>query len=173
MSYTVGVFAEQDIVGTQDVIELWNRETALDPVEAERRLGEVLLVATDRDGALAGVSTTYLKHNEQLQAELWHFRVFVAGAHRQSGLAIELASTARDHLCARYASGAEPRGIGILFEVESQILKHYFPQGVWPRTQFVFIGENARGDHVRVFYFPGAPAPEPGGGAPVASQGST
>jgi hypothetical protein len=173
LSYSVHVFAEQDTVGPQDVIELWNREAALDPVEAECRLSEVLLIATEDDGSLAGVSTTYLKYNEQLQAELWHFRVFVAGAHRQSGLAIELARTARDHLCGRYTSGAEPRGIGILFEVESQILKHYIPQAVWPHTQFVFIGENARGDHVRVFYFPGALAPEPGGAPPLAAQGST
>ena len=163
MSYRVDVFAEQDAVGSPDVIELWTREGALDPAEAERRVGEVLVVATDQNRALVGVCTTYLKHHDQLRAELWHTRVFVAAADRQSGLAIELAHTARDHLCQRYASGADGRGIGILFEVESEILKRFIPQAVWPRTQFVFIGENARGDHVRVFYFPGALAPEPDG----------
>jgi hypothetical protein len=57
------------------------------------------------------------------------------------------------------------RGIGIVFEVESEPLKRLFPQAVWPRTQFVFIGETANGSHVRVCYFPGALAPEPDHGS--------
>jgi hypothetical protein len=28
-------------------------------------------------------------------------------------------------------------------------------------TDFLFIGENSRGDHVRVHYFPGVAAPDP------------
>ncbi len=165
MTYSVELFAEQAAAGPEDVIDLWSREGALDPAEAERRVSEVLVVAIDRERGLAGVSTTYLKWHEQLRAELWHTRVFVAAAHRQSGVAIELALAARDHLTHRYTSGEDRRGIGILFEVESEILKRFIPQAVWPHTKFVFIGENARGDHVRVFYFPGALAPEPDGAA--------
>jgi hypothetical protein len=163
VSYSVDLFAEQDTVGPDDVIDLWIREGAVDPAEAKRRVSEVLVVARSPDGAPVGISTTFLSRSEQLRAELWHTRVFVAAAHRESGLAIELARAARDHLCARYASGSDRRGIGVLFEVESEILKRFIPQAVWPHTQFVFIGENARGDHIRVFYFPGALAPEPGG----------
>jgi hypothetical protein len=161
VSYSVDLFAEQAAVGPEEVIAFWNREAALDPAEAQRRVSEVLVVATDREGNLVGVSTSYLKRQEQLRAELWHTRVFVGAAHREAGIAIELALTARDHLVERHASGEETRGIGIVFEVESEILKRSTPQAVWPHTKFVFIGENARGDHVRVFYFPGALAPEP------------
>ena len=169
--YRVDVFAEQTRVSAQDVIALWTAEEALDQAEAERRVGEILVIATDPDGRPVGISTSYLRRHPQLRAELWHTRVFVAAAHRQSGLAIELARTARDHLCARFAGG-DRRGIGVLFEVESEILKRFIPQAVWPHTKFVFIGENARGDHVRVFYFPGAPAPEPDGSLPAVDQGS-
>jgi hypothetical protein len=169
VSYSIDLFAEQDTVGPDDVIDLWIREGAVDPTEARRRVSEVLVVARAPDGAPVGISTTFLSRSEQLRAELWHTRVFVAAAHRESGLAIELARTARDHLCERYASGSDRRGIGVLFEVESEILKRFIPQAVWPHTQFVFIGENARGDHVRVFYFPGALAPEPDG---TTAQGS-
>lgn len=168
MSYRIELFAEQDTVGPQDVIELWTSESALAPAEAERRVSELLVVAIDPNHRPAGVSTTYLDFSEQLRADLWHTRVFVATAHRQSGLAIELARRARDHLVERFATGADQRGIGVLFEVESEILKRFIPQAVWPHTQFVFIGENARGDHLRVYYFPGALAPGPGG----APQGS-
>jgi len=157
--YRVEPFAEQTRVGGQDVTDLWAREGVLGPEEAKRRLAEVLLVATDPQDQLAGVSTAYLQRNEQLRAELWYARVFVAAAHRRSGLAIAIAHAARDHLVERYRSGTDRRGIGILFEVESEILKRFLPQAVWPRTQFAFIGENARGSHVRVYYFPGALAP--------------
>ena len=171
--YRVELFAEQNRVDKADVIKLWIRDAALDPNEAERRAAEILAVATDGQGDLAAVSTTYLQHNDQLRCELWHTRVFVAAAHRQSGLAIELAHTARDHLTERFVSGADRRSIGVLFEIESPILKRFFPDAIWARTRFVFIGENARGDHVRVFYFPGALAPEPDGGPPPAGWGRT
>lgn len=164
--YRVEVFAGQDAVSGRDVIELWTREGVLAPAEAERRVSEVLVVASDLDGHPVGVSTTYLKHNDQLRAELWHTRVFVAGAHRRAHLAVELARTARDHLCQRFSAGEDTRGIGVLFEVESEVLKRFIPQAIWPQTKFVFIGENARGDHVRVFYFPGVLAPEPEGELP-------
>jgi hypothetical protein len=170
--YRVDVFAEQNAVTAQDVIELWLAEGVLDQAEAGRRADEILVVASDRDGRPVGVSTTFLARHHQLRAELWHTRVFVAAAHRQSRLAVELARTARDHLCERSASGHDSRGIGVLFEVESEILKRFIPQAIWPRTQFVFIGENPRGDHIRVFYFPGALAPEPDGSPPSVGQGS-
>jgi hypothetical protein len=157
--YGVEPFSEQDRISGQDILELWAREGVLGTEESARRLTEVLLVATDAQHRLAGVSTTYLQRNEQLRAELWYARVFVATEHRRSGLAIALAHAARDYLVERYATGTDRRGIGILFEVESEILKRFLPQAVWPRTQFAFIGETARGSHVRVYYFPEALAP--------------
>jgi hypothetical protein len=123
---------------------------------------EILLVASDRAGRPVGVSTTVVRRIDQLRADLWYTRVFVGAAHRRSHLALGLALAARDRLARRYASGEDRRAIGIVFEVESEILKRFFPQAIWPRTQFGFIGETPTGSHVRVFYFPGAPAPEPG-----------
>jgi hypothetical protein len=150
-----------DHVSSADVIDLWLREGALPAAEAERRVAEVLFVATDAAHRPLGVSTAYLRRNEQLRAELWHMRVFVASAHRRSGLAIELAAASRDMLVERFASGTDQRGLGVLFEVENEMLKRSFPQAVWPRLQFAFVGETASGRHVRVHYFPGAHAPDP------------
>ena len=159
--YRIDVFDRQDRVDARDVIDLWLREGALPPAEAERRVAEVLLVATDRQWRPVAVSTTYLRGSDQLHAELWHMRVFVAAAHRRSGLALELALAGRDTLAERFASGTERRGIGVIFEVENELLKRFFPQAIWPRTGFVFIGETPNRSHVRVYYFPGALAPEP------------
>jgi hypothetical protein len=160
--YRIQPFAEQDTVSAADVVGLWRREAGLSAAEAERRVAELLLVATDRQGRLAGVCTTYLRHNEQLRSEMWYFRAFVAAAARHSNIAVGLVLRGRDHLVRRFVGGEDRRAIGIIFEVENEGLKSYFSQAVWLPSDFTFIGENARGDHVRVHYFPGALAPEPG-----------
>jgi hypothetical protein len=160
--YSIEPFAEQELVSGEDMAAFWTQEGALALPEAQRRVAEILLVASDRAGRPVGVCTTVPRRIDQLRAELWYTRVFVGAAHRQSHLAVGLALGARDRLAGRFASGEDRRAIGIVFEVESEILKHFLPQAIWPRTDFAFIGETSAGSHVRVFYFPGAPAPEPG-----------
>ena len=131
------------------------REGILGEEEARRRADEILLVCTDRDGAVIGVATHYLRRNEQLRLDLWYIRAFVAAAHRRSTAATALAVGARDHLAAAYANG-DTRAPGILFEVENPALKQVFHAPIWNEVEVIFIGENARGDHVRVYYFSGA-----------------
>ena len=46
-----------------------------------------------------------------------------------------------------------------IYEVENEGLKRHFDDALSLPTDFTFIGENQRGDHVRVHYFPGALAP--------------
>jgi hypothetical protein len=162
--YQVQAFAEQTAVSAEDVVELWTREGVLRPERAVQRTDEILLIASDSAGDPVGVCTTYLAPHDQLRTELWHTRLFVAAAHRQSHLAVALALIARDTLAQRFVEG-DRRGIGIIFNVESELLKRPLPQADWPRTRFVFIGQNEHGDHVRVFYFPGALAPEPAQGS--------
>lgn len=159
--YHLQLFAEQRQISSQDIIDFWTSEGVVPPEEAQRRVAEILVVATDEEDRPVGISTTYIQRNEQLRAELWYTRVFVGAAHRRSGLAIAIACAARDHLVERYRTGADRRGIGIMFVVESEILKRFHPRAMWRRTQFTFIGEDARGSHIRVHYFPGALAPEP------------
>lgn len=159
--YRIEPFAEQASVTADDVVDLWTREHVLDPEEAERRVAEIVVVATDAQDRLVGVCTVYLQANDQLRSELWYTRGFVAAAHRKSGLGMALGAAVRDHLVERYRSGADRRGIGILWVVENEVLKRVFPQAIWPRMQFAFIGEDEAGSHVRVHYFPGALAPGP------------
>lgn len=168
LPFTVSLFAEQDTVGREDVIELWLSEGVLPRVEAERRVDELLLVATDEAGRPVGVSTTYLQDCPQLRARMWYYRVFVAAAYRHSDVAIVLALMGRDHHSRRFYTGEDRRALGLIFEVENEGLKRVFPEAEWFPTDFTFIGENERGDHVRVHYFPGALAPEP----PTDAQGS-
>jgi hypothetical protein len=118
-------------------------------------------VASDAQGSLAGVATAYLARNEQLGADMWHLRAMVARAHRRSNIAVSLAVSGRERLVERFVSEEEPRGLGVIFEVENDGLKRAFPKGLWTPSDVLFIGESVRGAHVRVHYFPGVHAPEP------------
>jgi hypothetical protein len=157
--YRIVPFAEQDAVTPDDVVELWTSEGVLDEAEARRRVDEVLLVAIDDGDRVAGVTTRYLNHNEQLRMDLWHIRAFTAEAHRKSAIATALAVRGREYLEAAFASGRDTRAAGLIYEVESEILKRIFPNAIWKPADVIYIGDNAQGAHVRVHYFAGALAP--------------
>ena len=159
-SYDVLPLAESAIT-PDDVLALWGRETSIPPEEARRRVHEVQLVAVNRQGGLAGISTAYLQRNSQLGLDLWHYRTYVAIAERHQNLSGRLALAVRDHLEQLYASGEDTRAAGMAFEVENEGLKSYFNRALWLPLNFPFIGENAQGAHLRVHYFPGAQVPPP------------
>lgn len=157
--YRIAPFADQDEIGEADVIDFWLRETHMPEAEANRRILEVLLVGVHEVSGLCGVSSAYLARNPQLDMQLWYYRALVGSEHRMSNVAVQLALQGRDLLQERFVSGADTRGGGVLYEVENEGLKSYFNQALWKPTLLTFIGENEKGDHVRVRYFPGARAP--------------
>ncbi len=165
----LAVFREQDDVSPDEVAAFWIREGAVPEEEARRRVDEVLVVAIADDGDIAGVTTAYLAFNEQLGADVWHLRVFVAKAHRGQAFGLGLVIVAREELGRRWASGKDRRAPGILMEITNPFLRRTGPNAWWTPHAFWFVGENARGDHLRVHWFPGAPAPAPG----AVAQGST
>jgi hypothetical protein len=156
--YRIDVFADQEAFDHQAVIDFWAREDAVPEAEALRRVHEVHLVVSDDRGELAAVTSAYLAGHPQLRMDLWHYRGFVGAAHQRSMIGVNLALRSRDHLQERYVSGTDTRAGGIVYEVENEGLKS-INNALWLPTDYAFVGENERGDHVRVHYFPGAPAP--------------
>jgi hypothetical protein len=160
--YRMVPLAETDAAGPEDVLALWQSENAMpDPAEGERRVREVSIVALDPEDAVAAVSTVYLQHNAQLDMDVWHLRGFVATEHRMGNLATQILWATRDHLSKAFESGEDTRGPGVIVEVENQLLMTYFNRAFWVYSDFWFIGQNERGAHVRVHFFPGARAPTP------------
>jgi hypothetical protein len=160
--YRMVPFAESDVAGPDDVLELWDSEQAVpDPGEARRRVHEVLMVALDPDDRVAAISTVYLRRNAQLGLDLWYYRTFVGAEHRMSHLAVRMLWATRDHLRERYLSGEDARAPGMIMEVENEFLRTYYNRAFWVISDFDFIGETPNGAHVRVHYFPGAEAPIP------------
>ena len=159
--YRIEEFTEQSEVTDADVIELWLSENVIPEPEALKRLPEVHLVALHEDDGLVGISSAYLRRNQQLDLDLWYYRAFVSAAHRRSNVAVNLAVSGRDLLQERFVAGRDVRGQGIIYAVENEGLKRHFDQALWLPTGFTFIGVNAKDDHIRVRYFPGALAAEP------------
>ena len=160
--YRIEALAESDATG-EDVIAMWTRERALDPDAARERVRDVVLVAIEEADGVVGVSTAWLQENPTLGMGLWNYRTFVAGDHREGDIAFLLLHATRDHLRERFTGGADTRAQGIVFEVQNEILKRARNEAVWPTSGFAFIGEDERGAHHRVHYFPGAVAPLPAG----------
>jgi hypothetical protein len=157
--YWVGPLNESG-AGIGDVYDLWVNEAGLGEDEARRRLSEVALVGTGPAGVLCGVSTAYLQHNDQLGAELWHIRAFVSAPHRAGNLATNLFFGTQALTRERFLSGSHPDVPGAIIEVENPALQRTFPEAIWRPSGFAFVGESANGAHVRVYWFPGARAPE-------------
>lgn len=158
-NYRVIPFAEAEGINNEDIIAFWEREGAVLGDEAHRRVHEVQMVGIEDEKGLAAVSTAYLELNQQLGLHLWYYRGFVGREHRQNSIATNFAIHGRDHLEARYTSGNDLRGAGMVFEIENEFLKTFLNRGQWLPSDFTFIGENQKGDHVRVHYFAGAELP--------------
>lgn len=159
--YRIELFGESEAVDEDAVVDLWTSEQVLDEARARERVGQVALVAVERDAGVVGVATTALREVSHLRMTLWSYRTFVARAHRESDIAFLLLHATRDHLCERFTGGEDTRAAGMTFAVQSEILKRVRNQAVWPTSGFAFIGEDEAGAHHRVHYFPGALAPEP------------
>lgn len=158
--FEIRPFATQDAVSEHDVLALWEREGVLSGDEARERISQIVLVATGEAGELVGLSTAWLRMNEQLWMDMWHYRVFVGSAHRQSSLAVALTVATREHLKERFTSGEDTRAGGMAMAIQNPHLR-LLDDAIWKATDFAFFGVNAGGDPLRVHYFPGARAPGP------------
>lgn len=141
-----------------EIMAFWLRVGALPTrEEAEKRVDQVLIVArTVADRQIVAVSSVYLQVNLQLGYPCYYFRCFVEEHHRRASLAFHLLLAARQELNARFVSGENSQAIGMVIEVQNEALRHFRNEAVWPRSGFVYIGRNGRGDPVRVSYFDGA-----------------
>ena len=160
--YRIERLEESDVVSADDVLAFWARENAVRSQEALRRVHEVQLVALTEAEGIVGVSSAYLQRSAQLGMDLWNYRTYVAGPHRRGNLAAQLLLGTRDMLESRFESGEDTRAGGIVFELENQEMKRHRNKAEWLTTGFTFIGENKRGDHVRLRFFPGARVQAPG-----------
>lgn len=156
--YLENVWAAKTPEVQAEIIDFWLRTGAIAiQEEAEKRVTQVIFLGRAKlNGQIVAVSTVYIHFNQQLGHPFYYFRCFVAEAHRRASLALHLLQAAREELNARFVAGENPQVLGLLLEVQNEAIQQHLTTAVWPRTGFVYIGRNSRGDHVRVSYFDGA-----------------
>ena len=154
--YTIdNVWEEKSEDIKNEIIEFWVGNNALSRDLSETRVNEVFCVGRDADGHISGVGTIYPRFNKQLRNSFYYYRSFVKEDHRRSHLGIALLQFTQQALEEIFVSGDNVRYIGMIIEVSNEVLQK-LNFGVWPRTGFVYIGNNAYDQHVRVYYFEGA-----------------
>ena len=142
--------AEQD---ASDLLAFWKREGAIpDEAQARQRLKQVVLLARDAEGAIAGVCTALPMTPPQLDQPVYFWRAFVAPKYRTSRLIYSLLTRSFDHLEA-WARERDFPCIGVLLELENARFGEVFRKAEWRKTRFVYIGKSPRGLDVRVRYF--------------------
>ena len=141
----------------EEITTFWMNNKALPSQKATMsRAGQVAYVARSSSGQIIAVTTAYPQYNEQLNNHFYYIRAFVADTSRRSHLGVELLRKVRSLFESLYREGVISPAIGLFMEVENPLLKQARNEAVWPTTGFVYIGDNAKGDHQRVYYFDGA-----------------
>lgn len=141
----------------EEIIDFWLSEKAIGSRDmAEKRVDEVFFTARNKEGGIVGVNTAYKKYNRQLENRFYYYRTFIAPEARKSSVMGEMFNSLMNFLISRFENKEDTEAIGVLLEVENEFLKKRLNQAVWPGNNFVYIGKNERGAHLRVSYFPNA-----------------
>ena len=144
---------EQDAA---DLMTFWKREGAIpDEAQANARLKQVVLLARDMDGEVAGVCTAMPMTPPQLGQPMYFWRAFVASKWRKTRLIYSLLMDSFDVLEA-HAREREFPCIGVILELENTRFGEVFRKAEWTKPHFIYIGKSPRGLDVRVRYFRGA-----------------
>jgi hypothetical protein len=134
----------------------WSKEGAnVEGVEAMRRLKEVVAHAVTKEGKIVAVATVTPKILPRLGQPMYAFRCFIGSEWRYSTLARSLVKYTED-LLYPYARERGFPCIGILLELENERFRTGLRRAYWSDMKMTYIGQNAIGQDVRVWYFPGA-----------------
>ncbi len=141
---------------SNDLLAFWKRENAIpDETIAKARLPQVVFLARDAAGEIAGVCTALAAKPAQLGQPVYFWRCFVAPKHRGTRLVGTLLSKSCD-LLGEWAREHDFPCIGILLELENERFAKAGRKAEWIHPHFVYIGKSPRGLDVRIHYFKGA-----------------
>lgn len=151
----------------EEVVNFWLAELPSSELTAtQERARQLLVVARDQQGNVAGVSTALRMHVVQLGFECFFYRTFVGQAHRVRGvrstrLGWKILHDSYRLLNEQFQQGEDPGVLGLYAEMENPSIMKCRNEAVWQEDgmNFVFIGKTQGGRHLRVWYFDGATVP--------------
>lgn len=139
-----------------DLLAFWKQHNAIPNEEQARaRLAQVVLLARDAEGAIAGVCTAYSMTPPQLGQPMYFWRAFIAPQWRSTRLIGTLLSGSCD-LLGEHSREHDFPCIGILLELENERFGKAGRKAEWVHPRFCYIGKSPRGLDVRAHYFRGA-----------------
>lgn len=151
----------------EDVVNFWLAQSAIpDLAVAQERAHQLLVVARDLSGHVAGVSTAIRMQVERLGFECFYYRTFVGRTHRTRGLRStnlfwEIQLESYRILNERFIRGCDPGVLCLYAEIENPSIMRVRNEAVLRENgmNVVYIGRTQDGRHARIWYFDGARIP--------------
>ena len=154
--YLKNVWENKDPEVREEIIRFWLSEKVLPEEQARQRVNQVFLIARDTVDNIVGINTVYKQYNKQLENFFYYYRTYVTPRARKFQMTAEMMLEVKDYLEDRYIDKIDTEVIGMFLQVENETIKKKLNLAVWPGINFVYIGKNQRGDHLRVYYFKNA-----------------
>jgi hypothetical protein len=151
------VWQQVDPILADEIATLWLDQKALpDRRQAIDRSQQVVFIARDEDGKIAGISTAYKQLNPQIEHYFYYMRAFVHPDYRQLGLVKKLSLAVIAFFEMRFHQGLDEEVVGVFSILENKNVQQHVRDAVVLPGGYVYIGKNERGHHQRVRYFEGA-----------------
>ena len=131
--------------------EFWTGRGLLSPEQAEMRLSEVVCVALDSAGEVAGVNSVFSERVPAVgERPFWIYRSALVDPAAEDALL----RTAFEALDAEFTQATVAAGpVGICMLVADPEAMRSRPQVVWPETEMLFAGYTEDGSQIRIRYF--------------------
>ena len=108
------------------------------------------------DGKVIGVSTAERLQINRLNGKyLYSMRMLSHPKHRYPGFDSKICLLTRDRLQEEFVAG-KTDCIGMITVVQQPEMQAGRSEAIWPVSKLMFMGLGPQGQHVRVYYFPGA-----------------
>ncbi len=141
---------------SQEIVAFWLAESALpDEENPLQRSKQAIIAMRDEQGVLAGVSTGIVMVVKRLRQPMYYYRTFCAERFRNNNTSIPMMRASQEALREYNLGLDKPEAIGILIEVESELLSTHYTEAFWAPTSFSFIGYSSLNLILRAYYFPG------------------
>lgn len=150
------VWPEIDARDSADLLAFWQAEGAIaDEGEAKKRMQQVVFLARDDEGKVAGVCTATSMTPPRLAQPVYYWRAFVGAKWRHTRLIHTLLMDSFEFLEA-WSRERDFPCVGVLLELENARFGQTLRTATWGKLKFIYIGKSARGLDVRLRYFKGA-----------------
>jgi len=139
-----------------ELLAFWQRNHAMAEGERSERAEQAVCIGRDESGEICCVGTAFVAVLPRLQQPMYYYRQFFAESQRGQKQTVPFFNRCRETLQAYNASLPAPEALGVLVELESDLLATYYTRAYIPQADSTFIGYSPRGLQLRVSYFEGA-----------------